>query len=95
MFVLSIILAIFSCLLAFSRLSTEIIVAFGYDVTGEINEDLNLIVTTVKELRIVTILELALLFSLAIWVYFFGLIFCAKLSFLCFTLTYWPQRFFK
>lgn len=95
MITLSIILAIFSCFLAISRLSSEILVAFGYDVTGEIDETLNLIVTAVRELRIVTILELILLFGLAIWVYFFGLIFCAKLSFLCFTLTYWPQRFFK
>ena len=91
----SIIFTIFSCFLALSRLSSEILVAFGYDVTGEMNDALNLIVTAVRELRIVTILELILLFSLAICVYFFGLIFCAKLSFLCFTLTYWPQRLFK
>lgn len=95
MLTFSIILAIFYCFLAILRLSSEIIVAFGYDLTGEINDALNLIVTTVKELRVVTILELILLFGLAIWVYFFGLTFCAKLSFLCLTLTYWPQRFFN
>ena len=93
MFTFSIILAIFSSFLAISRISSEIIVTLGYDLTGELDEALNLIVTTVKELHILTILELVLLFSLAIWVYFFGLTFCAKMCFFCFTLTYWPQRF--
>jgi uncharacterized membrane protein YccF (DUF307 family) len=77
------------------RLFSETIVSLDLDPTGEIDEQLNQIVSTIRSKNIQVIFELFLLLSSVVWIYFSGFILCAQLMFAGIALTFWPQRYFK
>jgi hypothetical protein len=77
------------------RMLSEILVALDLDLTGEIDEHLNLIVSTIQSGKLVVVLELFLFLGIVVWVYFSGYILCSQLIFTGIAATFWPQRYFN
>jgi hypothetical protein len=91
----SVTLAILFLLIASVRLFAEVVVALGNDVTGELDEQLNLIIDTIKTSQLQVSIELSVLLGIVIWIYFSGFILCAQLIFGSIAAIFWPQRYFK
>lgn len=91
----SVTLAILFLLIASVRLFAEVVVALGNDVTGEIDEQLDLIITTIKTSQLQTFIELSILLGIVVWIYFSGFVLCAQLIFGGIAAIFWPQRYFK
>lgn len=91
----SVTLAILFLLIASVRLFAEVVVALGNDVTGELDEQLNLIIDTIKTSHLQVLIELSVLLGIVIWIYFSGFILCAQLIFGSIAAIFWPQRYFK
>jgi Na+-transporting methylmalonyl-CoA/oxaloacetate decarboxylase gamma subunit len=88
-------LAILFLLIASIRLFAEVVVAMGNDPTGEMDEQLNIIVSVLRESQIHTVMEMSLLLGIVVWIYFSGFVLCAQLIFASIAAIFWPQRYFK
>lgn len=95
MLVVSVTLAILFLLIASVRIFAEVVVALGNDVTGEMDEQLDLIITTIKTSQLQALIEISILLGIVIWIYFSGFVLCAQLIFGSIAAIFWPQRYFK
>lgn len=91
----SVTLSILFLLIASVRLFAEVVVALGNDVTGEMDEQLDLIVNTIKTSQLQALIEISILLGIVVWIYFSGFVLCAQLIFGSIAAIFWPQRYFK
>lgn len=91
----SVTLTILFLLIASLRVFAEVVVALGNDPAGEMDEQLDIIVNTIKTSQLQAAIELCILLSIVVWIYFSGFVLCAQLIFGSVAATFWPQRYFK
>lgn len=91
----SVTLTILFLLIASVRVFAEVVVALGSDVTGELDDELETILNTIKTSQLQVLFELSLLLGIVVWIYFSGFVLCAQMMFASIAAIFWPQRYFK